>query len=238
MAKLQKYLFDQDFGNPFARAAQEYQAASVLDQDDDLPMMDEEPPPPPPTFSEDDLQLAREQAYEAGRMAGIAEAEMTTERLEADALDAVAHYLREIDAAQIQANEQILKDSVSVALAVVRKMLPEMARAYGLDEMEALIRECLAQLDEDVKVTIRVHPDLIEGLRARAEAAAQAAAFEGKLLFAPDPRRGRGACRVEWGDGGAERDQTRIWTEIEGIIARTLGEAQSMGDGPLHQTAG
>jgi flagellar assembly protein FliH len=222
MAKLQKFTFDLDFGASRAEAAEV--PADIYAQDPmAMPEPVEEAAPPPPTFSEDDLALAREQAYEAGRAAGLQEGEMATERMLALALQAIPASLHETAAADLAANESRVRDCTAVAMTAIKKLQPAMARLHALDEIEGVIQECLAQLDRDVRVTIRVNPALIEGVRAHAERAAEATAFEGKLVYSADPRVIVGDCRVEWGDGGAERDEARIWAEIDNIVLKALG---------------
>ncbi|HVI52170.1 MAG TPA: FliH/SctL family protein [Candidatus Sulfotelmatobacter sp.] len=234
MAKLQKYLFDMDFGAPPRPAGDPYSEQSVLQDEDGQdyyePQVEEEPPPPPPTFSEEDLQLARDQAFEAGRTAGIQEAESMTERLLAMAEQSMADGLFRVQTLQAEANDQLMRDAVMIAVAVLKKLQPEMIRHHGLDEVEGLLHECLSHLDGEVKVTVRAHPDMLDAVRDRAEQVAQAVAFDGKLVYAADPRIVEGDCRVEWGDGGAERDLARTWTEIETVLARALGMEEETAD--------
>lgn len=224
MAKVQKYLFDLDFDAPPPRQDEE------IELDTDIEMMVEPPveePPPPPTFSEEELALARDQAYELGRQAGIAEAEAARERLLAMAMSSLVQQLRDLAATQEAANDSLMRDAVSVAMAVVRKVLPEVSRHHALDEIAAVVQECLGHIEKDVRVTIRVNPDHVDHIRQHANDIAEATGFEGKLVYAGDPRIAVGDCRVEWGDGGAERDQTRLWADIDAVISRALGEPQA-----------
>jgi flagellar assembly protein FliH len=221
MAKLQKYLFDQDFGAPVTRVVAE---VMTEDEIDELAAEPEEEPPPPPTFTEEELALVRLQATEAGRQSGIQEAEAATERLVAQAVDAIAVHLRGLSADQKAANDERLREAIAVAIAVVRKLQPEMSRDHALDEIAGVIQECLTHIEKDVRVTIRVSPVHMESIRHYANQASDATGFEGKLIYAADPRLAPGDCRVEWGDGGAERDQARLWNEIDTVIARALGE--------------
>ncbi len=239
MAKLQKFLFDQDFGSP-SRPTLDVHLTDGLGPDDMAPpedMVEEEPPPPPPpTFSEEELQLARDQAFEAGRSAGISEAEAMTERLLALAQQSLGDALLRIAGAQEEANDRLVREAVAVAVEVVRKLYPEMTRHHGLDELEALLHECLSHLDRDMRVTVRIAPELLETVRTRADKVAVEVAFEGKLLFAADARIAPGDIRVDWGDGGAERDLERSWREIDAVLARALGtdgqtEDNQAGDG-------
>jgi flagellar assembly protein FliH len=220
MAKLQKYLFDLDFGAPTPRPAMEVMAEDDFDGLPDEP--EEELPPPPPTFSEEELALAREQALEAGRQAGRQEAEMATERLLAQSVEMISDHLQNLATVQQTANDDRMREAIAVALAVVRKLQPEMSRDHALEEIAGVIQECLTHIDKDVRVTIRVNPAHMDSIRHFANQAAEATGFEGKLVYTADPRIALGDCRVEWGDGGAERDQARIWGEIDAVLARAL----------------
>jgi flagellar assembly protein FliH len=131
-------------------------------------------------------------------------------------------HLQDLATAQEAANEIILRDAILVAVAVVRKLHPEWARVYGLTEIEAVIRECLGHLDREMRVTIRSHPDELDAVKERIGKAVEAVGFEGKILCQPDPRIAAGDCRVEWGDGGAERNQSHVWTEVDRIVTAAL----------------
>ena len=54
--------------------------------------------------------------------------------------------------------------------------------------------------------------------------------FGGRLLLIADEGLGPGDCRLEWADGGIERQAQRTWVEIEQRIARSLA-ALSAGAG-------
>jgi flagellar assembly protein FliH len=78
-----------------------------------------------------------------------------------------------------------------------------------------------------MRITVRVHPTLVEAVRQQCGRAAEAASFEGKLIVTADAKIAPGDCRVEWGDGGAERDQTRLWAEIDAVVERALATVVS-----------
>ena len=188
---LQKYLFDMDFDAPEKPAVEDMSMFEGMDDEDLLlpePIDELPPPPPPPTFSEEDLQLARDQAYESGRTAGILESETASARMLANAMALLTNAMQQILTVQAQANENRLRDAVAVSVMVLKKMLPEMTRRHALDEIEGVVHEALAQLDQDIRVTIRVSPTQLEAVREHAERAAEACGFEGKLIFSPDSR--------------------------------------------------
>ena len=227
MAKLQKYLFDLDFGTP--RIAPVDMAVNV----DDEVMVEEqeEEAPPPPTFSEEDLTLAREQAYEQGRQTGLQEAQQSLEQMVGMAMATAAHHLAAIGAAQAADAEGLGKEAAAVAVAIVRKLHPEFARRYGVAEIESAVADCLAHLDRLPKVTIKVAPALLDAVKEKAKGLAAQVHFDGKLAVVGEASLTLGDCRVEWGDGGAERDQSRVWAQIDQAVEAALGNlAQRAGE--------
>ncbi|HIJ63425.1 MAG TPA: hypothetical protein HPQ04_12100, partial [Rhodospirillaceae bacterium] len=185
MTKLKKYLFDLNFDAPDGGASQ---LARREMEAEDAPLPPVEEIPPPPTFSEEELTLARDQAFEAGRQAGIQEAEATTERRVATALESLAGHLAAIKDTQELANEALLKDCIALAATIIRKMLPELTRRSGTEEIEAVVHQCLTQIDKDTRVTVRLHPAEVELIREQTREIADNTSFDGKLVFTADPR--------------------------------------------------
>lgn len=227
MAKLQKYLFDTDFGAP--RIAPVDMAAYV--EDEVMVEEEEPPPPPPPTFSEEDLALAREQAFEQGRQTGLQEAAQSLEQMVGMAMATAAHHLQAIGAAQAAEAESLAQEAAAVAVAIVRKLHPEFARRYGVEEIESAVLDCLAHLDRLPKVTVKVAPALLEAVKEKAKGLAAQVSFDGKLAVVADAAMPPGDCRVEWGDGGAERDQSRVWAQIDQAVEAALGNLAARTEG-------
>jgi flagellar assembly protein FliH len=221
MVKLQKYLFDTDFGTPRITAVE----MAFVEDGIDLTEI-EPPPPPPPTFSEEELALARDQAFEAGRQSGLQEAASTLEQMVGMAMATMAHHLHGMTGAQATANQAQSRDAVAIALAIVRKLHPEFCRLFGLAEIEAALTEAMAGLDQVARITVKIHPDLLQEVRKRSEALITQSAFDGKLIVVADPAMALGDCRLDWGDGGTERDQARTWAEIDRAVETALGVLQ------------
>jgi flagellar assembly protein FliH len=219
MAALKKYLFDLDFDVP--------QAPAEPVEADATEEMEAPPPPPPPTFSEEDLRRKAEESYASGQAAGLKEGAATAERLLADALTALSQQFAAAEQQADAAHKERHRDAIQVSVAVLKKLFPEMAKRDGFEEIASVIKECLTQIDEDVRVTVRLAPDQLDAVRERAMQSAASSGFEGKLLFHADNHFAPGECRVEWGEGGAERDHDRIWSEIDAIVASAIGEMDS-----------
>lgn len=238
MASVRKFHFDESFDTdlPFRR-----KAAPPPPEPEPEPEAEPvpPPPPPPPTFSEAEMDQARQAAYAEGEKAGQgtgygkgfaeglakgtrdghqkgkAEAEARIENRIAAALDKLAANSAGLLDAWESSRAVRSDQPVYLALAIVRKIMPELSRRYGLDEVEGVIRGILSGMLDEPRLIVRVAPDIIEPIRERVEAIAAERSFGARLMVIEEPALGPADCAIEWSDGGAERDINALLAEIE-----------------------
>jgi len=233
MATFRKFTFDTSFDEPRVRPSErDAPPVSVDETVEPAPDFDEPPPPPPPTFSEEEVTFAREQAFQDGRLSGMQEAADTAEHLTAEALTTLTAGLGELFRAQEEANDQMARNAVRIAMAAVGKLLPAAAKRHAVEEIAGAVTECIQHVLDEPRIMVRVAESLVADVHGPVEAAAQAAGFEGRVLITPDPRVPPGDCRMEWADGGAERSQEKIWQAVEDTINRVLDLAPSSESAP------
>ena len=196
----------------------------------DSPMEAKPEQPPAPKFGEADLRQAREEGHAAGRAAGRAEARAEREELAARTLPAVAQALQGFAPMCERIEQQTLSWALTAALAMVRKLYPTLEQMQSVIEIEQMAIATLRDLEEEPRVVLRLPDTLIEEMRPRITEIAKQAGFGGRLLLIADEALGPGDCRLEWADGGIERQAQRTWVEIEQRIARSLA-ALSTGAG-------
>ncbi len=215
MGTFEKYLFDTSFDSERereakARAAAEAEAAAE---------------PPPPTFSEEELAAARQAAFAEGKAAGLAEAEQSHARRLADSVAALPPHFERLSQELEHLESDRRRGALDAAVTVVRKLFPRLAREGGLEEIQAVVEACLERLRDEPRLVIRCADGDLDALRERIEGSNTRGSFEGKLVFLADETIAQGDVRVEWADGGAERDPAGLWKEIDAIIARALAPA-------------
>ncbi|MGD1880338.1 MAG: hypothetical protein ACFB13_22900 [Kiloniellaceae bacterium] len=212
---MEKFLFNTSFDmekSPAVKAEEAPKAAAVE-------------PPPAPTFSEEELEAARQAAFAEGKADGLAEAEANQANRLAEAvaeLPPLFDRLAQDLAAQADGQR---RETLEAAITVVRKLFPHLAREHGLDETRAVIEQCLERLRDEPRLVIRSADEDLDALKEHIEASAAHSAFDGKLVFLADDRLAPGDLRLEWADGGAERDQAGLWKEIDTVIDRALAPA-------------
>ena len=176
--------------------------------------------PPPPKFDEEDLERARAEGHAAGKEIGAQEAMRSIEQQISQAVDAITAQMSGLAQAQVESHERQGRETLEVALTVVRKIFPGLAGRNGLAEVESVIRDCLERLRDEPRIVIRVADAVLDQVEARVGDLAARAGFEGKIVYLAQDGLNPGDVRVEWADGGAERDSERLWREIDQITAR------------------
>lgn len=215
MAQVRKFMFDLSFDQAPVKKVPK---AEIVDMEEEL----EPEPPPPPIFSEEEVIQAREESYQRGREDGLNEAEESRTFQETNAVRAISEQLAGLFAAQQRSAEANQRAAIHVAQALLKKLAPTLARKDGLSDIEGLMRECLMRLGKEPRVVVRVAEELAEAVRAKVEGLVTESGFEGRVVVIGAPGMAATDCKVEWADGGAERDFDRLLVEVDGVVERYL----------------
>jgi flagellar assembly protein FliH len=204
MTALQKFMFETRFDNVAERNGARTRQA----------------PKPPVTMTEEQVTAVREESFAAGRAEGAAEAKGAAETLAAQSLARIEEQLRETAAQIATAVDGIKRDAVAAAITTVRKLVPRLSKDGDLADIEAVVSSCLGAVLEEPRVVVRVHDSLLDPVKERIAEVAAKAGYDGKIVLVADDNFSPGDCRVEWADGGAERDTGWMWKQIDGVVER------------------
>ena len=177
-----------------------------------------------------ELEAARAQAREDGFAAGTAEERARNERRHADAMETIAAGMAAIERTQRAEIDRCIQMATRLALMIARKVAPALMDTAPMAEIEALVGEHLEQLIDEARVVVRVSEALVDPLKERIDALADARGFSGRVVLTPDTALADGDCRMEGADGGVERDTAATWKNLEGAIARLLNAADPARD--------
>ena len=176
-----------------------------------------------PTFSQADVDAAREEGFAAGKEEGIRAATTTTEHHITESLTVLMERLSELFRMQDEANTDTARNAITVAITIARKMFPDLASRNALGEVERVAETAMEKVLNDSPVVVRVNPELRDPLAQRIDAHTAGTAAEGRVTVSGDADLPMGDCRIEWRDGGAERDTAAMWKGIDAIIERNMG---------------
>lgn len=178
-----------------------------------------------PTFSVEELEAAKSEAYAKGRQEGMDDAMAGIEQQVARTLDAVFSRVPKVFEQHKAWTKEMETDAARLGLAVIGRLAPELVKDKELPEVEAVIREAFGFLTEQPKVMIRVSKDLEDSLADKVELMASRVGYEGQVVLVGDPELPVDDCRVSWQAGAVERSLDDIWGQIDQIVDRVVAGA-------------
>jgi len=216
MTQPHKFLFDQSFDLPDAPRSVQRKVA----------------PPPEPTFTQAELEASHAVGFAEGRAQALAEATQSIEARIAAALSTIATRLTDALRSHEEAVEAAQHRALEAIRAIARKAVPALCRTAPLLELETLVSESLREAFDEPRLVLRVADGVFDAMQQRLSAITGAAGFAGKVVLLADDGLDLADARVEWADGGAERDTKRLLHDIDGALARALDTIQLTGTTP------
>jgi len=197
----QKFLFDVSFDGP-----PEPRARGAVT-------------PAEPKIGRDELAAAEAVARAQGHAAGLAEAVAADQHRVAETLAVLAEHVATLLGDRGAAQRKAELFAIELTRTIVGKLFPAMARKTGLAEVAALVTQCMRESIDEPRLVLRVPDTLFDAAQRHIAPLAAGTGYPGKLVIMGDESLAGSDCRVEWADGGAERDTARTWQEIEATVA-------------------
>jgi flagellar assembly protein FliH len=160
--------------------------------------------------------VAHRKGFEAGQAQARAEAGERT----AIALTLIADSMARLHGALSGIEAKLEIEAVQVAVSVARKLAPELVAREPLTEISALAGECFRQLVTTPQIAVHIGADIFDATREKLEDIARLRGFDGRLTVQPDAAIAQGDCRIEWTDGGVNRDTAATLAAIEEMVGR------------------
>lgn len=166
------------------------------------------------------------EAEKAAHQRGYAEAQRDA-RVEADrrmvaALDRIGNGIAEANSKLAAVETRLECEAVEVAVAVARKLAPALIAREPFAEISALANDCFRQMLAAPHIAVRVNDALYATAREKLDDIVRARGFEGRLVVLAEPDIAPADCRIEWADGGINRDSARLDAAIGEAVARYL----------------
>ena len=225
MSAAEKFMFDLTFDN-------EVDPSQETETNDENIIEDQEPEIIVPTFSEEEVEIARQQGYEAGKEEGLAATtEILTKQIN-ETLIKIDEKLIPAFQKQDSMNHEISRAAHSLAISICKKMMPAMAKQNSFGEVEKVIEEVFSKALEVPRITIVVHADMVEAIELRLKELAEEREFKGRIHVKANKATESSDCRVDWANGGIERNTNELWANITSILNRNIGEKPTIWDNP------
>lgn len=208
MAEPLKFKFDTFFGTPHPKADKALVA---------------------PNYSEQELQQAKKEAFDEGLAQGRSETMNSVEQQIAESLSKLAEKADDLDVLQKGEFERIRGEAAELAHEIASKLAPALTARMPLSEIRVLLEECLSHLNETPHIVVRVATELADSMREQADELAEERGFSGKIMIMSEPDMAPGDCRIEWADGGIERNADSLREKIGRAIQRHVDAMMKTG---------
>jgi flagellar assembly protein FliH len=172
----------------------------------------------PVTLKPDQYDALKKESYDAGFAAGQKAGldEQTTQMMLL-----LAKIEGKIDQ-MADTMDMIHKDNETnvrrIALAMLGKFVPDLNARHGLAEIEAMLGNVITEMVHEPRLVVRVHETQFDVLDEKINAITKQKAYAGKVVVLADAEIAPGDCRIEWADGGMERNAKSLMTTIEKTV--------------------
>jgi flagellar assembly protein FliH len=192
-----KFLFDQDF------------AATVQVR-----------PAIPLATHEAALQEADGAGYRRGFAAARAQILAEAEQRSAAALERIAVTLEDVMRGLAGVEARLETEAVDVAVAVAKKLAAALIEREPQVEISALAMDCFRHLVNAPHVVVRVNDAQHASVGKPIEEMVRTRGLAGHLIVLAEPGIATGDCRIEWADGGVNRDRSATEAAIDEAVVR------------------
>ncbi len=155
---------------------------------------------------EETLRSARHQSYEEGFEAGRKAAEASAENRFLENAARIEEMLGDLLSRLDSRLAEHETEAAQLAVATARKFAMNLVAREPIVEVEGLFRDCIGKVGDAPHLVVRVNEELYEEAAGRLQTIASQSGFEGRLIVMGEPDITVGDCRIEWAEGGVNRD--------------------------------
>jgi len=189
-------------------------------------------------LSRNKMAEIQEAAYAEGQDAGRTEILDGLEQSCDMLLQNIAAAAESLTTRQEEQMSLMHKETAQLAYAIIEKLAPAVVEQTPLAEIELLVNQCLKNSPLEPRLVIRVDDSILPLLQSKLDKMKLASSFMGQVILISESMAHISDCRVEWANGGAERDFNGLKKTIESTIQLFIdapGDAALTGNDPDKQ---
>lgn len=173
-----------------------------------------------PLYTEEQLILAKNQAFALGKTEGSKETRQQQEERITELLRKTLAATENLAQSEDRREVEKCIGATQLAIRAIHKLLPQFALRYALPEIEHVIVQAIEARRDEPRIAVTVPTIHLEALKTRMDALALEKSYAGKVILIADDSMPPTDCRVEWADGGAERLYERLFSQIDNEFAK------------------
>lgn len=163
----------------------------------------------PPTFSEEELDAARAEGFQKGKLSGIDEERASLNQQILNTMQAFKPHITELLSNEELRNKRFVDDSIAISLDALRKVFPEIYNIAHLEALKTYLKNALSEQQKISRLIIYVHPDTEKDISKYIDETFPVIDAEKKIIVKANPDLAIGHAHIQWEHGGA------IWTPLQ-----------------------
>ncbi|HPF46695.1 MAG: hypothetical protein KDF58_09835 [Alphaproteobacteria bacterium] len=164
------------------------------------------------------MQSARDEAFVQGKEQGYSESLGSIEKSCEIILEDIRSSFSTLLARHEEQVAAMEKSATALVLTIIQKLAPAIVSDKPIREIENLVEECLRNNPTEPRMVIRVDEKMLPLLRKKIDAIKTSSDYNGQIVLISDTMSNISDCKVEWIDGGAERDFDGLMKSIEEAV--------------------
>lgn len=181
------------------------------------------------SFSQNKVDVVREASFAEGQEAGRTEALDSLEQSCSLLLQNIFTATQNLCERQDEQIALMNKEAAKLAFAIIEKLAPALVEKTPLEEIELIIEHCLKNSPLEPRLVIRVDEAVLPNLQDKLEEMKRKSGYAGQVILISEAMPHISDCRVEWANGGAERDFQGLMGEIEKTVQHFI-DSPEMGN--------
>ncbi len=173
-------------------------------------------------YKQEDLDNAREESFKLGEQAATDKIRAEHNERELQMTELLAQQLNALLQKEQQRELSKNLDTTRLTLSIVKKLMPQFAKKYNEDEIIALVKQACHDRADEPRLVVTVHDEILEKFRDKIDDIAKAGGYQGQVIMIADENISLYDCRIEWADGGIEKDFEQLFGAIENAFQSVI----------------
>lgn len=185
-------------------------------------IIEEEAVPPPPTFSEDELEAAKEIAHTQGKSEGIQEERAKREQELTILLGIISENFSSLFANETYRENAYEHEAVKLALQITKQLAPVLEEKIGAETLKKTITEAIASQSKQSEIIVEVSKSAEEEIKALLDRFSEKHENTPRFKVKGSDDLTEAACQLSWKDGGMIRDPAKTAERIQKELTELL----------------
>lgn len=170
------------------------------------------------TYTQEELDEQLKRAEERGYERGFKSSAEDNEKQAIVLLENLNNKLMALVADAAGSQKQQEQNVLALSKEIVLKLLPSLAEENAVAEIERFLSGNFPNFSKEAKLSFYFHPDMLKRVQEIIASLANSNDFEGKISLHKDAALEIGDCKVEWENGGVEKNIHKMLEKVSNIL--------------------